>query len=205
MIKERLLPEIPDSHAVLGMTGSGFSAIDTPTLRIRYKLNGNWREDDAPIIKHTDEQLEIALPISKQVAHGFELTDIGYYENGDLISLSRSFFLATKYPYRPFGARNYALNLSQKFDGHPGPMGPHSQAEGIRRYAGGMQGVGSLPDLVNMEGSMGYLQRPWRNLRVGYGPVQEYGSMGYGSMGDGSMSMAVQTAMRQRTRKAKLP
>ena len=245
MVREQLLPEIPDSHAVIGMTGSGFSAIDTPSMRIRYKLNGGFREDDAPIIKHSDDRIEIALPISKQVAHEFELTDIGYFENGGLISISHSFFQATEFPYRPFSERNYghafeprgdsvrryALNLAQKFSGHPGPIRPHSQADGIRyagrtdtgiftgeviltggsvgraarRYAGGMAGVGGVADVVNMEGTMGYLQRPWRNLRVGYGPVQEYGSMGYGSMGDGSMDQAVQQAMLQRTKGSKVP
>jgi len=219
MVRRQLLPEIPDSHAVLGMIGSGFSAIDAPSMRIRYRLNGEWRDDDALILEHTDDRLEIALPISKQVVHDFELGDIGYYEDGALESIAHSFFQAVRRPYHPFATldygrafeprsissddasnvRKYALNLAQKFEGPPGPIRPRSQAGGIRRYA-------MTPDeYVDMVGPMGYLQRPWRNLRVGYGPVQEYGSMGYGSMGDGSMSMAVQQAMLQRARKARLP
>jgi hypothetical protein len=218
MVRQQLLPEIPDSHAIIGMLGSGFSAIDVPSVRIRYKLNGEWREDDAPIVRHTDDQLEIALPISKQVAHSFELTDIGYFENGSFIRMSSSFFQATKYPYRPFAARNYgrafqidgiqkedisirryALNLAQKFESHPGPIRPHSQAEGRRLY-------GMTPgEAVDMQTPMGYVQRPWRSLSPGYGPVQEYGSMGYGSMGTGSMDRAVQQAMLQRTKGARVP
>ncbi len=212
MVKQQLLPEIPDSHAIIGMRGSGFSAIDVPVLRIRYKLNGDWREDDAPILNHTDGQLEIALPISKQVVHLFELTDIGYVENGELVTMSHSFFQAKKRPYRPFSdrrygrafqdldsVRRYALNLAQKFEGPPGPMRTHSQAEGLRLY-------GMLPgEAVDLQGPMGYLQRPWRSLSPGYGPVQEYGSMGYGSMGTGSMDRAVQQAMLQRTKGSQVP
>ena len=212
MVREQLLPEIPDSHAVIGMLGSGFSAIDVPVLRIRYKLNGAWREDDAPITKHTDGHLEIALPISKQVVHSFELTDLGYFESGDFVTMSHSFFQATKHPYRPFSerrygrafkdpdsVRRYALNLAQKFEGPPGPMRPHSQAEGLRFY-------GMTPgEAVDLQTPMGYVQRPWRSLSPGYGPVQEYGSMGYGSMGTGSMDRAVQQAMLQRTKGSQVP
>ncbi len=89
--------------------------------------------------------------------------------------------------------------------GHPPKMGRKRSKKAFRRYGGAIGGVESmtLAQVVNMEGSAGFANRPWRSLQPGMGPVQEYGSMGYGSMGVGSMDQSVQGAKKGLTRGAK--
>lgn len=189
-----------DGKFILGMRGSGFSAIDEDFLVILFRMgDGDYQQAQVPARVMIDDQIEVELPLSQKNAPEFILSDIGFVDGGEIFSLSHSFFQLVPRPYTPFGLRKYGLNVLQKFDGPSGPLRPNSQALGIRRYA-------MTPgEMVESEGPMGYLQRPWRNLRPGYGPVQEYGSMGYGSMGTGSMDQAVQQAMLQRTRGSKVP
>lgn len=87
-------------------------------------------------------------------------------------------------------------------------MGRKRTKKAFRRYGGAISGVGgvesmTLAQVVNMEASAGFANRPWRSLQPGMGPVQEYGSMGYGSMGVGSMDQSVQGAKKGITRGAK--
>jgi hypothetical protein len=189
-----------DGKFILGMRGSGFSAIDDDHIAILFQFNGgDIQQTLVPARILIDNQIELELPVTRKSAPEFAILDIGYLEGGQIATLSHSFFQIVPRPYFPFGLRKYGLSTLQKFDGISMSVRPHSQAEGIRRYAM------TPKEAVEMQGPMGYLQRPWRNLRPGFGPVQEYGSMGYGSMGSGSMDQAVQQAMLQRTRGSKVP
>ncbi len=188
-----------DGKFVIGMIGNGFSAITQDHLTIRYRFNGEVLQSDAPMLKHLDNRMEIELPITKKTAPDFALVDISMVAN--------SFFEAVPNPYYPFGLRKYSLSLTQKFDGQALPVRNDSLALGRRyavsRVASAAPALMSPAQALEMQGPMGYLQRAWRSLAPGFGPVQEYGSMGYGSMGTGSMDQAVQTAMLQRTKGAR--
>lgn len=104
-VKRQLMPEISDSHGVIGMTGSGFGYVPD-VLVIRYRIGtGEWRIDRAPILSRSDGSLEFAVPVSASVLPGFALGDIGFYVNGDIVSFAGSFFANLPRPWNPFAKR----------------------------------------------------------------------------------------------------
>ena len=104
-VKRQLLPEIPDSFGVIGMTGSGFDNVPD-ALVISYRIGtGAWRSDKAVILTRDDGNMEIAIPVSDKVLSGFALSDIGYYMNETFVSFGASFFSTVPRPWNPFVRR----------------------------------------------------------------------------------------------------